>query len=128
SDSSNAVPSVTIEVAATPILTPATTAPVSVTPALPEQSVLIVEDDPDFNRILQGLAEAYGFATASAHTAAEAFAYLENHVPGSVILDLGLPDAPGQQLLEHLKSHSRTHAVPVHVITGNVSIRKSDLP
>lgn len=99
------------------------------TPAISQEpSILIVEDDPEFNRVLQGLAEEYGFTTACAHTAAEAYAYLQDHVPGSVILDLGLPDAPGQQLLAHLKSHPRTHGVPVHVISGNVSLRKSDLP
>ena len=97
-------------------------------PMVMEKSVLIVEDDLEFSRILQNLAEEYGFAATSVHTVADACAYLKDHVPGSVILDLGLPDAPGQQLLAHLKSDARTHHIPVHVISGNLSIRKADLP
>lgn len=96
--------------------------------AAQEKSVLIVEDDLEFSRILQSLAEEYGFSTACAHTAADAYAYLSDHLPASVILDLGLPDAPGQQLLAHLKSQPRTQHIPVHVISGNLSIRKADLP
>jgi CheY-like chemotaxis protein len=120
---------------ALPVVVP-TPALMSESPAAPsaratvvqEKSVLIVEDDLEFSRILQSLAEEYGFSTACVHTAADAYAYLNEHLPASVILDLGLPDAPGQQLLAHLKSQSRTQHIPVHVISGNLSIRKIDLP
>lgn len=89
--------------------------------------ILIVEDDPGFSRILHTLAEEFGFKARCVHTAADAYQYLEQHLPGSVILDLGLPDAPGQQLLEHLKSQPRTRDIPVHVVSGNTDVRLTDL-
>lgn len=91
------------------------------------RTVLIVEDDVEFSRILRGLAEDYGFEAFCVHTAAAAYQYLESHLPGSIILDLGLPDAPGQQFLSHLKSHPRTCDIPVHVISGNPNVSVRDL-
>lgn len=91
------------------------------------RTILIVEDDVEFSRILHGLAEEYGFEATCVHTAAAAYQYLESSLPGSIILDLGLPDAPGQQFLSHLKSHPRTCDIPVHVISGNPNVTARDL-
>ncbi|HVL00130.1 MAG TPA: response regulator [Dongiaceae bacterium] len=93
-----------------------------------ENLILIVEDDIGFSRVLHGLAEEFGFKVKCVHSAADAYRFLEQHIPGSVILDLGLPDAPGEQLLNHIKSHPRTSRIPVHVISGNPNIRTTDLP
>ena len=89
--------------------------------------VLIVEDDVEFSRILQNLAEEFGFKAVCVHTVADANRYLDENLPGSIILDLGLPDAPGQHLLSHLKSDPRTHSIPVHVISGNLNVRPAEL-
>lgn len=92
-----------------------------------DNTILIVEDDVEFCRILHSLAEEFGFDTHSVHTAADAYRFLEQRLPGSVILDLGLPDAPGQQFLAHLTSYPRTSKIPVHVISGNLEVRSADL-
>ncbi|MCG8315325.1 MAG: response regulator [Pseudomonadales bacterium] len=93
----------------------------------PSNAILIVEDDLEFCRIIHGLAEEFGFSATSVHTVGDAFSYLERSTPESVILDLGLPDAPGQQLLSHLKSNPLTSGIPVHVISGNTEVSSSDL-
>ncbi len=125
--------------AATPVATPASVSAFPVSGqagAVPVFSgnvdavgntLLIVEDDPAFSRILHNLAEEFGFRAVCVHTAADAYRYLGEHLPGSIILDLGLPDAPGQQLLNHLKSHPRTQKIPVHVISGNPDVTQRDL-
>lgn len=97
-------------------------------PTLKEKMILIVEDDLGFSGVLHSLAEEFGFHAHCAHSAGEAHKFLEQHLPGSIILDLGLPDAPGEQLLNHLKSNERTQDIPVHVISGkpNVDISKLD--
>lgn len=85
-------------------------------------SILIVEDDPGFSGVLHNLAEEFGFSAHCAHSAAQARQYLTDHVPGSIILDLGLPDAPGEQILDELKSNDRTKNIPVHVISGRANV------
>ncbi len=92
-----------------------------------DNSILIVEDDPEFCRIIHSLAEEFGFTATSVHTAADAYRFINQTLPASIILDLGLPDAPGQQLLAHLKSDPRTNRIPVHVISGNPDVRSADL-
>lgn len=93
-----------------------------------QDTVLIVADDREFARILQNLAEEYGYSPVCVHSASDAFAYLEKQLPSSVILDLGLPDAPGQQVLAHLKSMPRTRDIPVHVMSSNNPLRKPGQP
>ena len=116
-----------------PVAETPTPLPVSVPAiAVPEakiidNGILIVEDDTEFCRILHGLAQEYGFSTTSVHSVGQAYEYLKSHVPASVILDLGLPDAPGQHLLAHLKSDPRTSRIPVHVISGNPDVRIAEL-
>lgn len=114
-----------------PLPPPAVTSVPAVTEAQPvnaENLILIVEDDTGFSRVLHNLAEEFGFRVKCVHTVADAYRFLEQNVPGSVILDLGLPDAPGEQLLNHIKSQPRTSKIPVHVISGNPNIRTTDLP
>lgn len=108
------------------LLSPVTDATSASPPPEPGR-LLIIEDNPSFSSVLQSLAEEFGFESVCAHNAADAYRYLEMHVPGSIILDLGLPDAPGEQLLKHIKSHPRTARVPVHVISGIPNVQRSKL-
>ena len=114
----------------TPLLPPALSSPsaAEAQPVNAENLILIVEDDTGFSRVLHNLAEEFGFRVKCVHTVADAYRFLEQNVPGSVILDLGLPDAPGEQLLNHIKSHPRTSKIPVHVISGNPNVKTTDLP
>jgi CheY-like chemotaxis protein/putative methionine-R-sulfoxide reductase with GAF domain len=92
-----------------------------------DNTVLIVEDDPNFSGVLKNLAEEFGFQAFCAHNVRDAETYLAANIPGSVILDLGLPDAPGEQLLEHIKSNDQTKGIPVHVISGKTDVNLSTL-
>jgi CheY-like chemotaxis protein len=87
-----------------------------------EPELLIVEDNAGFSTVLQNLATEFGFKAVCVHNAADAYRYIEARVPASIILDLGLPDAPGEQLLDFIKSQPRTSKVPVHVISGNPDV------
>ncbi|RLP56203.1 MAG: response regulator [Ketobacter sp.] len=102
-------------------------APFSGAAVVREKTVLIIEDDPSFSGVLKNLAEDFGFEAHCAHTVADARAYLNHHLPGSIILDLGLPDAPGEHLLSMLKEDKETRNIPVHVISGKLNVNVSDL-
>ena len=90
-------------------------------------AILIVEDDAGFSSVLKNLAEEFGFQAFCAHSVKDARAFLEEQRPGSIILDLGLPDAPGEELLSQIKSNPQTKDIPVHVISGQLNVNPSSI-
>jgi DNA-binding response OmpR family regulator len=75
----------------------------SVDPGLrPEPSVLLVEDDHDVGQTLQRFIERAGMRTAWARTGAEAVRLKQSFRPDIVLVDLGLPDIDGGQLVKWL--------------------------
>lgn len=90
-------------------------------------TILIVEDDASFSGVLKNLAEEFGFNAFCAHSVGEARKYLNQNRPGSIILDLGLPDAPGEELLSELKGEDQTKDIPVHVISGKLDVAPASI-
>jgi two-component system KDP operon response regulator KdpE len=78
-------------------------------------TVLVVEDDRVMRRFLWEALDAQGFRVLEALTLAHAQTYLTKAVPELVLLDLGMPDGDGTELLRSLRQRSR---VPVIVISG----------
>jgi CheY-like chemotaxis protein len=58
-------------------------------------------------------------------TAAEALRVAREDPPDVVILDLGLPDAAGEQVLAALRAEAATHDIPVLVFTSK-QVRAGD--
>jgi HAMP domain-containing protein/signal transduction histidine kinase/DNA-binding response OmpR family regulator len=83
-----------------------------------DRSLLIIEDDPIFARILLGLARDRGFKGIVALTGDEGLELARKHLPDAVTLDIGLPDCDGWNLLSQLKHDPSTANIPVHVISG----------
>lgn len=81
--------------------------------------VLIVEDDADLRGALASLLEVEGIPTLGAGSAAEAAELLSKREAGLILLDLGLPDMDGLELLSRLKA---TEDAPVVVLTGRSDI------
>lgn len=81
--------------------------------------VLVVEDDVELRRSLEELLQAEGIPTLGAGTAAEAAALLAQKEAGLILLDLGLPDMDGLELLARLKA---SEEAPVVVLTGRSDI------
>ncbi len=67
-------------------------------------TVLIVDDEPPIRRFLRSAIEVQGWATVEAATAAEALRAVRHHRPELVLLDLGLPDRDGLQLIAEFKA------------------------
>jgi two-component system KDP operon response regulator KdpE len=76
--------------------------------------ILIVDDEPAIRRFLKASLEAQGFATDSAENAAQALAALPRLKPDLVILDLGLPDLDGLEVIRRVRA---TDAVPIVVLS-----------
>jgi two-component system KDP operon response regulator KdpE len=62
-------------------------------------TVLIVDDEPHIRRLLHGTLTRAGYRVSEAGTAREAQAEIEANSPDVVLLDLGLPDRDGLELL-----------------------------
>lgn len=71
----------------------------------PTERVLLVEDEPRLLRSLQALLQHQGLALTSAASGLEAIDYLRQSRFDLVILDLGLPDIGGQEIMEFMNLH-----------------------
>lgn len=84
-------------------------------------SALIVEDEPEANRLLARLVQLRGYRVESAFTGAEALGAVERDRFDVIFLDLMLPDASGFAICETLKADRRTHDIPVVMVTARLA-------
>jgi two-component system KDP operon response regulator KdpE len=77
--------------------------------------VLIVEDEPALLRALRINLRARGYETLLAGSGREALTEAGRHPPDAVLLDLGLPDLDGTEVIARLRAWSRA---PVIVLSG----------
>ena len=77
--------------------------------------VLVVEDEAPMRRFLRSALTAHGFRVDEAATLLEGEQKMTAHPPAAVLLDLGLPDGDGMDLLRRLRGWSTT---PVIVLSA----------
>ncbi len=80
-----------------------------------DTTILIVEDDPPIRRLLRTTLGAHDYRTLEAATGAEALSALRHHRPDLVLLDLGLPDIDGQDLIGRIRANS---PIPIVVLSS----------
>jgi DNA-binding NarL/FixJ family response regulator len=79
------------------------------------QRVLVVEDDRRLRALIPGLMGGHGLVVTCVGSARDALASLDAVDPDVVVVDLGLPDMDGVDLIEILRA--RRPATPVVVLT-----------
>src|SRR6201994_1697423 len=77
--------------------------------------VLVIEDDPDIRNILRALLEADHYRFIQAETAARGEIEARSHKPDLLLVDLGLPDGNGIDLIRRIRSWS---PVPIVVLSA----------
>jgi two-component system KDP operon response regulator KdpE len=77
--------------------------------------ILIVEDDPQIRRFLRATLAAEGYRFQEAVTAEEALAQAAAHHPDLILLDLGLPDRDGLDLITQVRQWSQA---PILVLSA----------
>lgn len=77
--------------------------------------VLVVEDEAHMQRFLRATLLANGYLVTEATTGALALMHASRHAPDVVILDLGLPDVDGLEVMRQLRSFTR---VPILVLSA----------
>lgn len=76
--------------------------------------ILIVDDEQQIRRFLRISLASQGYAVLEAENGEQALAAVYTQAPDVVLLDLGLPDMDGQEVLQGIREHS---AVPVIVVS-----------
>jgi DNA-binding response OmpR family regulator len=82
----------------------------------PNAEILVIEDDPGVGHLITTVLRRHGFEVALAATGRAGLAHFDQHPPGVVVLDVGLPDLDGWQVLQRIREGS---AVPVLMLTGH---------
>ncbi|CAL8974721.1 Transcriptional regulatory protein SrrA [Cellulomonas sp. T2.31MG-18] len=82
-------------------------------------TVLVVEDESDIREVLRRYLERAGYAVLTTGSGAEALRLVETSAADLVVLDLGLPDVDGADVLREVRSGSRT---PVLVLTARSAV------
>ncbi len=84
-----------------------------------DPTLLIVEDDPHYARILAGLARDQDFKVLIAARGADAIDLAQQYSPSAISLDVFLPDTLGWNVLSQLKQNPETRHIPVQVVTSD---------
>lgn len=89
-------------------------------PALKAESnkVLIVEDDVNFAKILQNKAKEIGFDPVLVYDGQSALDKLSDDKIAAVILDIGLPDMSGVEIIKQMRESPNWYHIPIHVISA----------
>lgn len=74
-------------------------------------TVLVIEDDASLRTALVATLKAAGFRPVPAKDGAEGRRWFAHYAPDLVLLDLGLPDADGLNLICHFREHGSTPIV-----------------
>jgi two-component system KDP operon response regulator KdpE len=77
--------------------------------------VLVVDDEPQILRFLRPALEASGYGVLHAQTGREALRLIANSAPDIVVLDLGLPDMDGKEVLAEAR---KFYAAPILVLSA----------
>jgi len=84
-----------------------------------QPTVLVVDDDPDLQKLIGMFLKLEGFQTRSALKRDDILAGLrQSPVPDLILLDVQLPDANGFEILVKLRQHPVLKSMPVIMFTG----------
>jgi DNA-binding response OmpR family regulator len=84
------------------------------------KTVLLVEDDEASIDIFTTILRHGGYQVLSAKNASDGVDMAVAHRPDIVVVDLGLPDAPGFEVLSELTDHPATQETPLIVCTVHI--------
>ena len=83
-----------------------------------QRRVLVVEDDPQLLRAMRITLRARGHEVVTAATGRKALSEVAAARPDLVVLDLGLPDLDGVEVIEGMRGWT---SVPIIVLSGRTS-------
>jgi signal transduction histidine kinase/CheY-like chemotaxis protein len=89
---------------------------------LQEKKVLYVEDQPENVELIEAVLKSIeGASLSAAETGRKGLKAAEENAPDLILLDLGLPDMNGREVLSRLKELEETRDIPVIVISADAN-------
>lgn len=89
----------------------------SITPD--SRSLLIIEDDWNFAKIMRDLGRERGFLCLVAEDGETGLHFADYYKPSAIILDVGLPGIDGWTVMERLKDNPKLRHIPVHFMSAH---------
>jgi two-component system, OmpR family, KDP operon response regulator KdpE len=83
--------------------------------SIPTGRILVVDDEPQIHRFLNPALTASGYETVRAERGDEALRLAASRAPDAILLDLGLPDMDGHEVLTKLREFTD---VPVIILSA----------
>jgi two-component system phosphate regulon response regulator PhoB len=80
--------------------------------------ILVIEDEPDLQRVLVYNLHLAGNVVTSALQGGEGLRLAQEQVPDLILLDLMLPDLAGTEICKALKAEEMTRHVPILILTA----------
>jgi signal transduction histidine kinase/DNA-binding response OmpR family regulator len=84
-----------------------------------DSSLLIIEDDRKFLRLLVNLAREKNFKCLIAEDGKTGLQLVDQYHPHAIILDISLPQLDGESVMDRLKENPQTRHIPVHFISAH---------
>src|SRR5439155_11466465 len=82
------------------------------------ERVLIVDDDPDIQRLVSYNLSQAGFEVTAAESGRKALESVQKHPPDLIILDLMLPDVDGVEVCRTLRQRENSRRIPIVMLTA----------
>lgn len=89
------------------------------------QSILIIDDEDQIRKILTITLQSNGYVVKEASTGKSGLTSVAENPPDLVLLDLGLPDTSGQEVLKHLRDWYSNPIIIISVLDGEEEITKA---
>ena len=97
--------------------------PINVVP----DPILIIDDHEDTRNLLVELLEIEGFTVLSAASGEAALSLAREQRLCLIVLDLGLPDIDGLELVLRLRAEPNTASAPIYALSGFTNLRTAAL-
>src|SRR5438132_10099061 len=82
------------------------------------ERVLIVDDDPDIERLVSYNLNQAGFQVTTATSGRTALESVKTHPPDLIILDVMLPDIDGLEVCRVLRQRDDSRRIPIIMLTA----------
>ena len=84
------------------------------------EKILVIEDEKSISHFISAILNSNGYEALQARSGSEALSMISSHCPDLIILDLGLPDMDGMDILRQLREWS---SLPVVVVSARTHER-----
>ena len=87
-----------------------------------KEEILIIDDEPQIRKLLEINLESNGYKVIQAENAETGIKTAANHPPNLIILDIGLPDKSGQDVLKELRTWYNQPIIILSVLNNEEEI------